>query len=306
MLFVIMSVLWGVPYLMIKVAVEGVSVPMVVFARTAIGGLLLLPLALRGGGIRRVLKHWRPVVAFTALEMIGPWFFLTDAERTLPSSLCGLIIATVPVIGAIAVRATGGTERLGRARWIGLAVGLVGVAILVGPNLSGGDAWPTIEVLFTALGYAIAPLIVARYLNDVPGLPLTAVSLSLAAIVYAPAAIVTWPDERPEPQVLWALAGLGLLCTAVAFVVFFALIREVGPARATVFTYVNPAVAVLVGVLVLDEPLTALIVVAFGAILLGSVLATSRDAPAPVAPVAEPLDAPEPHRGESQGETRVG
>ncbi|SHM58268.1 DMT family transporter [Cryptosporangium aurantiacum] len=281
LLFVVMSVLWGVPYLMIKVAVDGVSVPMVVFTRTAIGGLLLLPFALRGGGLRQVRKHWRPVLAFTALEMIGPWYFLTDAERTLPSSLCGLIIATVPVIGAIAVRATGGTDRLGRKQWAGLAVGLIGVGILVGPNLGGGDAWPTVEVLFTALGYAIAPLIVARYLDDVPGLPLTAVSLSLAAVVYTPAAIVTWPEQWPEPEVLWALAGLALLCTTIAFLVFFALIREVGPARATVFTYVNPAVAVLAGVLVLGEPLTVLIVVAFTLILAGSVLATSRDTPAP-------------------------
>ncbi len=274
-----MSIVWGIPYLLIKVAVEDVAVPVVVFARVAMGGLLLLPFALRNGGVRTVLRRWRPVVAFTLLELVGPWFFLTDAERTLPSSLAGLLIATVPVLGAIAVRLTGGTERLGRTRLAGLLVGLGGVAVLVAPTLRGGDAWPTVEVLLTAVGYAVAPLIVIRYLDDVPGLPLTAVSLSLAALLYAPAAIVTWPDTRPEPSVLGAIAALGLVCTTAAFLVYFALIREVGPVRATVFTYVNPAVAVLAGVVVLGERLTLLIGVAFVLILIGSVLATSRERP---------------------------
>ncbi|TQS40559.1 DMT family transporter [Cryptosporangium phraense] len=294
-LFVIMAVVWGIPYLMIKVAVEGVSVPFLVFARTAIGGLLLLPFAFRNGALRAVAVHWRPLLAFTICEMVGPWFFLTDAERTLPSSLAGLIIATVPVIGAIVVRLTGGTERLTWKRRIGLVTGLAGVAVLVSPKLGGGDAWPIVEVLLTALGYAIAPLIMARYLNDVPGLPMTAISLSTVALIYTPAAIVTWPQQRPDADVLWAIAGLGLICTALAFLVFFALIREVGPARATVFTYVNPAVAVLAGVLVLGEPLDALIVVAFGLILVGSVLATSRD-----------VVTPEVHRGGNPLETPVG
>ncbi|GAA0270159.1 DMT family transporter [Cryptosporangium japonicum] len=277
LLFVVMSVVWGIPYLLIKVAVEDVPVPVVVFARTAMGGLLLAPFALRNGGVRTVLRHWRPVVAFTLLELVGPWFFLTDAERALPSSLAGLLIATVPVLGAIAVRLSGGAERLGGKRLAGLLVGLAGVAVLVAPTLRAGAVWPTVEVLLTALGYAVAPLIVVRYLDDVPGLPLTAVSLSLAALLYAPAATVTWPDARPEPPVLGAIAALGLVCTTVAFLVYFALIREVGPVRATVFTYVNPAVAVLAGVLVLGERLTLLIGVAFVLILVGSVLATARE-----------------------------
>ncbi|MFI5954574.1 DMT family transporter [Cryptosporangium sp. NPDC051539] len=294
LLFVVMSVVWGIPYLLIKVAVDGVSVPFLVFARTAVGGLLLLPFAFRAGAIRTVLRHWRPLLVFTVCEMVGPWFLLTDAERTLPSSLAGLIIATVPVIGAIVVRLTGGAERLTWKRRAGLIVGLAGVAVLVSPKLGGGDAWPIVEVLLTSLGYAIAPLIMARYLNDVPGLPMTAVSLSTVALIYTPAAIATWPEHRPDADVLWAIAGLGLICTALAFLVFFALIREVGPARATVFTYVNPAVAVLAGVLVLGEPLDALILSAFALILVGSVLATSRD----VRPA-------ETHRGGNPVETGV-
>lgn len=293
-----MCVLWGVPYLLIKVAVEGVSVPVLVFARTAIGGLLLLPFAFRNGAygvFSVVLAHWRPLLAFTLCEMVGPWFFLSDAERTLPSSLAGLIIATVPVLAAIVTRLTGSTERLTWQRRLGLAVGLVGVAVLVWPKLSGGDAWPIAEVLLTALGYAIAPLIMARFLSSVPGLPMTAVSLTAVAVIYTPPAILTWPDRWPDAGVLAAIAALAVICTALAFLVFFALIREVGPVRAPVFTYVNPAVAVLAGVVVLGEQLSVLIVAAFGLILAGSVLATSRQ-----------VTAPETHRGGNPLETRVG
>ena len=273
-LFAVMCVVWGIPYLFIKVAVEEVSVPVVVFARTALGAVLLLPLALRSGQLGTLRRHWRPLVAFATLEMIVPWGLLSAAERKLPSSLAGLLIAAVPIISVVAARLTGGTERLSPRRWAGLVVGLAGVAVLAAPDLGGGSGLAVTEVLLVALGYATAPLIAARKLADVPALPMTAACLSLGALVWLPAAIATWPHQVPSGRALAALAALGVICTACAFLVFLALIREVGTSRAMVFTYVNPAVAVAAGVAFLAEPFTVTIAVSFALILAGSLLAT--------------------------------
>jgi drug/metabolite transporter (DMT)-like permease len=276
-----MSVIWGVPYLMIKVAVEGVSVPVLVFARTAVGALVLLPLVLRGGRLAGLRRYWRPLAAFAALEIIVPWWLLSDAERHLTSSMSGLLIAASPIIAVALARLGGDAERHSAKRWAGLAVGLLGVAVLAGPEVSGGDPWAITEVLLTAACYGIAPLIAARWLADVPALPMTAVCLGFAALVYTPPAIMTWPSAVPSGQVLAAIAGLAIVCTALAFIVFFALIREVGTSRALVFTYVNPAVAVTAGVLLLGEPLTGSILASFALILTGSILATAPQAGRP-------------------------
>jgi drug/metabolite transporter (DMT)-like permease len=282
-------VVWGIPYLLIKVAVGDVSVPVVVFARTALGAAILLPAALRSGQLAALRAHWRPLLAFAVLEMIVPWGLLSSAEEHLPSSLAGLLIAAVPIIGVVIARLTGGAERLSARRWAGLLAGLAGVGVLAGPHLSGGSAWPVTEVLLVALGYATAPLIAARRLADVPALPMTTACLSLAALVYAPAAIATWPARLPPARVLAALAALGVICTACAFIVFLALIREVGTSRAMTFTYVNPAVAVAAGVTLLGEPFTATIAASFALILGGCVLATSsRRDPAGPADLAAP------------------
>ncbi|WP_327182737.1 DMT family transporter [Streptomyces sp. NBC_01334] len=294
-LFSLMGVVWGIPYLMIKVAVEDLSPSMVVFTRCALGAALLLPFALRQRGLTRTVRaHWKPMLAFAVIEIIGPWFTLTDAERHLSSSTAGLLIAGVPIVGVTLSRFFGDTATLGVRRVTGLALGLAGVGVLTVPHLTGGDARSLAEVLLTVLGYATAPLIAARHLKDVPSLHLTTPCLALAALVYAPAAAATRPAELPAPSVLAALAGLGVVCTAVAFVAFMELIKEAGPTRATVITYVNPAVAVAAGALFLDEPLTATIVAAFTLILAGSVLATAgprRNAvPVPLAPGEQPLD----------------
>jgi drug/metabolite transporter (DMT)-like permease len=276
LLFIAMSVIWGIPYLMIKVAVEGVSVPVLVFARTAVGAAVLLPLALSSGIPGIVRRHWKALLGFSFFEIIAAWFLLSDAERHLTSSLTGLLIAASPIIAAILDRLTGGEQRLGFRRLTGLGIGLAGVAVLAGPHLTGGSAWPVVEVLLVSTCYAIAPLIAARHLADVPALPMTATCLAFGALVYAAPAAATWPTEMPSTRVLAAIAGLAVICTALAFIVFFALIREVGAARALVFTYVNPAVALLAGVIVLGEPLNAWNVGALVLILGGCVLATHR------------------------------
>ena len=273
-LFAAMGVIWGVPYLLIKVAVGGVAPPVLVLVRVAVGAALLLPVALRRQEIRPLLPHWRWLVLFALVEIITPWLLLTEAEQKLSSSLSGLLIASVPIIAAVLVRLTGSKERLSAVRWTGLLVGLAGVGLLVGGTAISGDGPSVAEVLGVAVCYAIGPLIVARKLAGLPALGVNALALSFAAVVYAPLAAVTWPSTVPAGKVLAALAGLAVVCTAVAFIAFFALIAEVGPARATVITYVNPAVAVGLGVLVLGEQFTALMGGAFVLILGGSLLAT--------------------------------
>ena len=279
LLFAAMSVIWGIPYLLIKVAVEGLSVPVLVFARTAVGALVLIPLTLRRSAWAPVLAHWKPVAAFAFFEIIAAWLLLSDAEQHISSSLTGLLIAASPIVAALLDRLTGGGQPLTVKRLAGLGVGLSGVAVLAGPELTGGSAWPVSEVLLVAVCYAIAPLIAARYLGDVPTMPMTAACLGLAAIIYAGPAAATWPTEVPATRVLVAVGLLAVVCTALAFIVFFALIREVGAPRALVFTYVNPAVALAAGVVVLNEPLTPWHLIGLALILSGSVLATRRAEP---------------------------
>jgi drug/metabolite transporter (DMT)-like permease len=275
LLFVAMGVIWGVPYLLIKVAVDELTPANLVFFRTAVAALFLLPLAAARGQLRPLLRHWKPLVVYTAAELAVPWLFLASAERKLSSSLSGLLIAAVPLVGALIGWATGG-ERLGVRRLLGLFVGLAGVAALVGLDLHGGDVVPMIELAVVVVGYACGPFVLNRYLADLPGLGVVAASLGLTALVYLPAAVVQWPDRWPSAGVVGSVLTLAVVCTGVAFLVFFALIAEVGPVRATVITYINPAVAVTLGVLLLGEPFTVGIGVGFALVLIGSVLATRR------------------------------
>jgi drug/metabolite transporter (DMT)-like permease len=273
-LFAAMSIIWGIPYLLIKIAVGGVPVPVLVLARVGISAALLLPLAARRRQLGVLRPHWRWLAAFAAVEIITPWLLLSDAERKLSSSLSGLLIASVPIIVVVLARLTGGTERLSPIRWAGLLTGLGGVVLLAAPTVAGGDAWSITEVLLVAVCYATGPLIASRKLAGLPPLGMNAVCQGFAAVIYAPLAALTWPGAVPSGKVLAALAGLAVVCTASAFLLFFRLIAEVGPARASVITYVNPAVAVTLGVTVLGERFTPAMAGAFALILGGSVLAT--------------------------------
>jgi drug/metabolite transporter (DMT)-like permease len=273
-LFAAMSLIWGVPYLLIKVAVGGVAPPVLVLARVGIGAALLLPIAIRRRELAPLLPHWRWVLLFALVEIIAPWLLLSEAETRLTSSLSGLLIASVPILVAVFGRLTGGKERLTPVRWAGLLIGLGGVGLLVVGGGAHGNAGSVAEVLAVAVCYAIGPLVAARKLSELPSLGLTSACLAVAAIVYAPVAAITWPSAEPAPKVIAALCTLAVVCTATAFVLFFALIAEVGPARASVITYINPAVAVGLGVGVLGEHFTLTMAVAFVAILGGSVLAT--------------------------------
>ena len=278
-LFAAMSVIWGTPYLLIKIAVGGVSVPVLVLARVTIGAALLLPIALRRGQLSALKPVWRWVAAFALVEIVAPWFVLSEAERSISSSLTGLLVASVPIIVALLALLLRLGDRLTPVRWAGLLIGLGGVALLAGPNLVGSGATGPVarsvgEVLFVALCYATGPLIANHKLNGAPPVAMTAACLSFAAVLYAPLAALSWPSTIPSAKVLLSIAGLAVICTAAAFLIFFRLIAEVGPARATVITYINPAVAVSLGVAVLGERVTPTMLAAFATILAGSVLAT--------------------------------
>jgi drug/metabolite transporter (DMT)-like permease len=268
-----MCVLWGIPYVFIKIADTGVSVPVLVFARVAGGAVLLLPLAAYRRELGALRPHWRYLAAFATVEIIIPWMLLSNAERRISSSLSGLLVAAVPIIGAVLAHLAR-TERLTLVRFAGLLIGLGGVVLLALPGASGGNGWSVAQVLLVVVCYSVGPFIASRKLSDVPGLGMTAVCLAFAAVVYAPAAALTWPGTVPSARVAWALAGLAVICTAGGFVVFLRLIAEVGPARATVFTYVNPAVAVAAGAVALGERITVAMIGSFVLIIGGSVLAT--------------------------------
>jgi len=274
-----MCVIWGIPYLLIRVAVRDIEPITLVFMRTGIGGVLLLPLAFHAGGFRQVAARWKPLLAFTIIEMVVPWTMLGTAEEHLSSSLSGLLLASVPLIALIAVRLAGSHEPIGPRRWTGLMLGLAGVGMLVGLDLSGLDYVALLEILVVAIGYATAPIIMARSLSDIPSIPVVSASLLLAAVITSPFALTRWPSHVAGRGVA-SVITLGVVCTALAFVLFFALIAEIGPARSTVITYVNPAVAVALGLLLLGEEFTAGMGIGFPLILVGSVLAASAGRPA--------------------------
>jgi drug/metabolite transporter (DMT)-like permease len=271
-----MCVIWGVPYLMIRVAVRELAPVTLVFGRTAIGALLLAPVALLRSDLRPLLERWRPLLAYTAIEVAIPWVLLARAETKVSSSLTGLLIAAVPLVGALVVTLTGDREQQGSRRWAGLLVGLVGVAAIVGFDLGTVNSFAIVEIGLVAVCYAIGPIILSRHLAALPALDVVTASLVLAAIAYAPLAAARWPSTLPSGRVLASVAGLAVLCTAIAFLVFFALIGEVGPVRATVITYVNPVVAAVLGVSVLGEHVTWGMGAGFVLVLIGCVLATGR------------------------------
>ena len=285
-LFAAMCVIWGLPYLLIKVAVEDVSPSMLVLARTSIAALLLLPLAFVRDEVRPVLRRWRIVAVFATIEIALPWILLGWAETRISSSLTALLIAATPLVGTAIAVAPGGHERLTTERAAGLALGVLGVAAIVGLGIEGASVPAILAVVTVAVCYAVGPALIPRWMADLPSLGIIAVSLGLAAVAYVPITAFAGVGERPSAAAVASILGLAVVCTAIAFLVFFALIGEIGPARATVITYVNPAVAAVLGVAVLGETFTVGMGIGFVLVLAGSVLATrpalGREAASPV------------------------
>src|SRR3954447_5803671 len=296
-MFVALGLIWGVPYLFLRIAVTELDPVVVAFGRTTIASLLLLPLAIRARALRSLLAHWKALLAYTAVEIIVPWVLLGHAETRLNSSTTGLLIATVPIVAAVLLTALG-QDRLDARRVTGLVVGFCGVGLLVGLDFRPTDLLAVLEVLGVVLGYAIGPIVITRYLADLPSIGVVTGSLVLATVVYTPFALLRWPAHA-SGGVIASVVVLAVLCTATAFLVMFALIAEAGPARMSLITYVNPVVAVSLGALVLQEPITIGLAIGFPLILVGSVLGTWRSRPRPA-----PDRVPAPAVGTEPSEVR--
>jgi drug/metabolite transporter (DMT)-like permease len=216
--------------------------------------------------------RWGPLLLFTLVELAVPWLLLSRAETTLSSSLAGLLIAAVPLVGVGLARLMGNTERIDRSRLVGLLLGVAGVAALLGLDFGEINGLAVLEIAGVVVGYALGPIILSRQLSDLPSIGVVTASLLITAVIYLPFS-VNDPPSQLTPQSIASVIVLAVVCTALAFILFFALIAGIGPARATVITYVNPAVAVLLGVMVLGESITLGMIVGFPLILVGSILA---------------------------------
>jgi len=290
-LFAAVSVIWGMPYLFIKIAVDEISPSVMAWSRLALAAAVLLPVAWKLGALRGLRERWRILTVFAAVEMAVPWPLLGFGEIHVSSSLAAILVATVPLFVALLATRFDHSERPTATRFIGMLIGLGGVVALVGIDIGGkGDELlGALAILVVAFLYAIGPMIVKRRLSDVDPLGPVAASLGIAALLVTPFALVSLPDSTPSADTFVSIAVLGLLCSALAFLLFFRLIAEIGPGRATVITYINPVVALALGVVVLDESVTTGVVVGLLLILAGSWLSTDGRLPPGLAGLGERL-----------------
>ena len=278
LLFAALGIAWGIPYLFIKIAVGELEPAMVVLARSGLAAVLLLPLALFRREVLAVLRHWKPMLAYTLVEIVVPWYFLSSAERELPSSTAGLLLAAVPLAGVAVAFFMGRPARLSGLNWVGILIGMLGVAGLVGLDVGGSDLPSVLEMSVVVVGYAVGPAILSRWMPDLPGVGVVAVSLAGAALIYIPIVLLTQsvPTAWPSTKVIVAIVVLAVVCSALAFLLLLGLIAEIGPVKATTITYVNPAVAIIAGVLVLGEAVTVWTIIGFALVLTGSWLVTRK------------------------------
>ncbi len=280
--FAAMSFLWGVSYLLIKIGVDGgLPAPDVAWLRVVIAAVLLTALAWRAGTLPSLRGRWRWLVAYAVAEISIPFPLIAAGEVHVASSLAAIMIAAVPLIGAVLAIRFDHSERPTAGRAIGLAVGFTGVIALVGIDVAGNSAELLGAgcILVAAVGYAIGPMLVKHRFDGLDSRAFMGASLGVAALILTPFAVTDTPTRTPTVGAFAAVAALGLFCTAVAFVVFTILIREAGTSRATVITYVNPVVALALGVTLLDEQPGAGAVVGLLLILAGSWLATGGKLP---------------------------
>lgn len=292
--FATLCVIWGIPYFFIKLALEELSPAFIAWARITLAAAILVPIAWKRGALRPVLAHKRAVLAFALVELTVPFVLIAMGEQWISSSLAGILIATVPLTVVVLAPLFGVKERLGVRRLIGLAIGLFGVVAILGLDTGHGPLlWAGVAcMLVSVVGYAVGPLIVERHLADVDELSAVAASLVVAMIALLPIAAMSAPQQMPSALSLTSVAVLGLVCTALGLLLYFYLINAAGAARASVITYINPAVASLFGVFALHEPFGIGSAVGMLMILFGSWLATGKTrkrvaAPASTAPYGQ-------------------
>ena len=274
--FAALGIIWGVPYFFIKVSVQELSPVVVAFGRVTLGASILLPIAWRRGALHSLGAHKAAIVAFALVEFAIPFSAISFGERWIDSSVTGILIAMVPLSIALIQRFFGVHERLGWWRILGLGLGLIGVVALLGfGTIVGPLGWAGVAcMLIATMGYAVGPLIIQRHLSGLDPFGPLAASLAVASMVLLIPAVLTLPTRMPSAPVLASMAMLGLVCTALAMLLMFYLVGHAGASRAAVITYINPAVAALLGVFLLHERLGWGGILAFALILLGSWLAT--------------------------------
>jgi drug/metabolite transporter (DMT)-like permease len=274
--FWFLCLLWGIPYFFIKLALVELSPACVAWSRITLGAIVLVPIAWRRGVLLPTLRHKGAIVAFAIAELVIPFSLISLAERWISSSLAGVLIAVTPLTVVVIAPLFGVKEHLSPRRLFGLIVGLLGVVVLLGVDtISGPEQWAGVACMAGAIiGYAVGPLIVQRHLSGVDELGALAASLVVASIVLLPAAMWSAPQTVPSTLVLGSVAILGLLCTALALLLYFYLIHAAGAARASVVAYISPAIAALLGILVLHEHFGVGIAAGLAIILFGSWLGT--------------------------------
>ena len=277
--FAALGIIWGLPYFFVKLSVQELSPVVVAFGRVALATLILLPIAWRRGALQSLARHRAAIFAFALAEFVIPFLAISFGERWISSSVTGILIAMVPLSIMLIQRFFGVHERLGLWRTLGLGLGFVGVSALLGfGTISGPYGWAGVAcMLIATLGYAIGPLIIQRHLKDGDPYGPLAVSLAVASAVLFIPAILTFPTHMPSLLALTSVAILGVVCTALAMLLMFYLVNHAGASRAAVITYINPAVAALLGVFLLHERLGVGGLLAFVLILVGSWLATLAD-----------------------------
>lgn len=281
-LFLLTGFFWGLPYFFIAIALDSFSTPSIVFLRVFLGALVLIPYAIYAGGLAKALKAWPYVVFFAVTEMVVPWWLITEAGKHNPSGLSGLLVATVPFF-VVAILAIFFKDRKAlRLRPLtGMLIGFAGVAALVGVDSFTGAIEPlyVLFVILASLGYGIAPIVANRKLKDVSSASMIGMSMVIVSVVYAPFAVPNLGAEFAQASApsLIAILVLGLICSAAAFVLFFKLIKEIGPAKASLITYVNTAVALFLGIVFLGEPITIGLLIGLPLITVGLVLAGGGD-----------------------------
>ncbi len=282
LLFTAMSVFWGIPYLFIKITVRELDPTVVVFARVGIAAAVLLPVAAYRRVLRQLRERWLAIAAIACVQIAGPFLLISYGEQHITSSLTSLLIAADPLLVVLFALRFDPGERVNGLRLIGLLIGMGGVVTLLGLDV-GGDEQRVIGavlVLLAAAGYAAGALLIKRpTIAALPSLGVVSVECVTATIVVLPLAVTRLPSKLPDLEVIASLLVLGLICTALAYLIFFALVAEVGASRGTVITYVNPAVSVFLGVTLLGESLNAAIVVGFLLIIVGSWLSTGSTLP---------------------------
>jgi len=279
-IFALVGFLWGIPYLFIKVAVDeanGYAPAIVVFGRVLIGAAILIPLAIKDRSIFDAFRGIKYVAFYALLEMVIPWILIGTAEQKISSGLAGLLIASVPIWSNIITYFQGDEDAL-KANFLGIGIGFIGVVLIVGIESFTGTSDPLsiLMVIVAAIAYAYAIIMIRNKLPDVSGIAINAVAMALTAIFYLPFTIALWPDHTVSREATYSVIALGIFSTGIAFAIFFTLLADIGPTRASLVTYWNTAIAVVLGVLILSEPLTIGISVGLPLVMLGSWLVNRR------------------------------